>query len=85
MTENNELIAGWYLPLKDKHFERYILHSINQNGVGDYQKAQRLKSFEYLSHKNIAIDIGACVGFWTKDLCENFKNVICFEPAPINA
>jgi len=85
MTENKKPIAGWYLPLKDKHFERYLLHSINQNGVGDYQKAQRLKSFEYLSHKNIAIDIGACVGFWTKDLCENFKNVICFEPAPVNA
>ena len=85
MTENKKLIAGWYLPSKEKHFETYLLKNINKNGLGEYQKAQRVKSFEYLSHRNIAIDIGACVGFWTKDLCENFKNVICFEPAPSNA
>ena len=85
MIENKKLIAGWYLPLKEKHFESYLLNSTNQNGVGEYQKEQRVKSFSYLSHTNIAIDIGACVGFWTKDLCENFKNVICFEPAPENA
>lgn len=85
MTENKKLIAGWYLPSKEKHFESYLVNSINKNGVGEYQKAQRIKSFQYLSHKNIAIDIGACVGFWTKDLCNTFKHVICFEPAPINA
>ncbi len=85
MIENKKLVAGWYLPLEEKHFESYLLNSTNQNGVGEYQKEQRVKSFSYLSHTNIAIDIGACVGFWTKDLCENFKNVICFEPAPENA
>jgi len=76
LIENKKLVAGWYLPLKEKHFESYLLRSINQNGVGEYQKEQRSKSFSYLSHNNVAIDIGACVGFWTKDLCENFKNVI---------
>ncbi len=85
MIENKKLVAGWYLPLKEKHFESYLLKSINQNGVGEYQREQRSKSFSYLSHNNVAIDIGACVGFWTKDLCKNFKNVICFEPAPENA
>ena len=85
MIENKKLVAGWYLPSKEKHFESYLLRSINQKGVGEYQKEQRSKSFSYLSQNNVAIDIGACVGFWTKDLCENFKNVICFEPAPENA
>jgi hypothetical protein len=28
----------------------------------------------------VAIDIGACVGFWAKDLCKIFNKVICFEP-----
>ena len=66
MTENKKLIAGWYLPSKEKHFETYLLKNINKNGSGEYQKAQRVKSFEYLSHRKIAIDIGACVGFWQK-------------------
>lgn len=85
MAENKKLISGWYIPSKEKHFEGYLVNNINRNGVGEYQKEQRVNSFKYLDHKNIAIDIGACVGFWTKDLCETFNNVICFEPAPINA
>ena len=76
-------MVGIYL--QKKNILNYLVNSINKNGLGEYQKAQRVKSFKYLDHKNIAIDKGACVGFWTKDLCENFKNVICFEPAPINA
>ena len=32
----------------------------------------------------LAIDIGANVGFWTKDFCETFEKVIAFEPIPSN-
>ena len=85
MKENKKLIAGWYLPIKEKHFESFLLASAGPNKDGEYQKEQRLKSFTYLEHYNTAIDIGACVGFWTKDLCKKFSNVICFEPSPINA
>ena len=49
------------------------------------KKSQSFKSVEYLMHKNIAIDIGVCFAVWTKNLFENFKYVICFEPAPVNA
>ena len=83
--DNKKLIAGWYLPIKEKHFEKFLMDSKETNKVGEYQKEQRLESFKYLEHFNTAIDIGACVGFWTKDLCKKFSNVICFEPSPINA
>ena len=76
MKENKKLIAGWYLPIKEKHFESFLMASAGPNKDGEYQKEQRLKSFTYLEHYNTAIDIGACVGFWTKDLCKKFSNVI---------
>ena len=85
MENKIKRIAGWYLPIKEKHFEKFLIASEGPNKDGEYQKEQRLKSFTYLEHYNTAIDIGACVGFWTKDLCKKFSNVICFEPSPINA
>lgn len=85
MDKNIKRVAGWYLPIKEKHFESFLINSALQNKDGEYQKEQRLKSFRYLEHCNTAIDIGACVGFWTKDLCDKFSNVICFEPSTQNA
>ena len=85
MEQNIKKIAGWFLPINEKHFESFLLTSAGPNKDGEYQKEQRLKSFTFLEHYNTAIDIGACVGFWTKDLCKKFSNVICFEPSPINA
>ena len=85
MEENKKKVAGWYLPIKEKHFESFLIASAEPGKDGEYQKSQRMKSFTFLEHYNTAIDIGACVGFWTKDLCETFNNVICFEPAHINA
>ena len=85
MDNNKKKIAGWYLPIKEKHFESFLISSVEPGKDGHYQKNQRLKSFTYLEHYNPAIDIGACVGFWTRDLCEKFSKVICFEPSPVNA
>tara|TARA_B100000963_G_C22477310_1_gene602994 strand:+ start:235 stop:915 length:681 start_codon:yes stop_codon:yes gene_type:complete len=85
IKNNNKKVAGWYLPITEKHFEKFLIASSKPNKDGEYQKEQRLKSFTHLEHFNTAIDIGACVGFWTKDLCKKFSNVICFEPSPSNA
>ena len=81
MDKNIKRVAGWYLPIKEKHFESFLINSAQQNKDGEYQKEQRLKSFRYLEHCNTAIDIGACVGFWTKDLCDKFSNVMLLEVA----
>ena len=69
-----KLVQNWYLPEQDIHFEEYL----NQNH--NYQFTQRLKSLAFVDSFNLAVDIGACVGFWTKDLCKIFNQVICFEP-----
>ena len=85
MEDNKKKVAGWYLPIKEKHFESFLIASAEPGKDGEYQKSQRLKSFTFLEHYNTAIDIGACVGFWARDLCEKFSNVICFEPSPENS
>jgi FkbM family methyltransferase len=69
-----KLIKNWYLPDDDIHFEKYLAQNSN------YQSVQRLESLKFVDSFETAIDIGACVGFWTKDLCKIFKEVICFEP-----
>ena len=69
-----KLIKNWYLPKEDIHFEKCLLQ------YSDYQSVQRLESLKFVYSFGTAIDIGACVGFWAKDLCKVFKEVICFEP-----
>jgi len=69
-----KLVKNWYLPEEDTHFEKYLSQDKN------YQFVQRLNSLKFLNSFKLAIDIGACVGFWAKDLCKIFSKVICFEP-----
>ena len=80
MSNKIKKVEGWYLPSKEKHFVSYLLQNQNNENKGEYQKEQRAKSFSYVENYHLAIDIGACVGFWSKDLCKNFERVICFEP-----
>jgi FkbM family methyltransferase len=69
-----KLVKNWYLPEGDRHFQEYL--ELNQS----YQFKQRLNSLKFVKSFKLAIDIGACVGFWAKDLCKIFSKVICFEP-----
>jgi len=75
-----KLVHNWYLPEEDMHFEQYLL-----NQDKNYQFVQRLESLKFVDSFNLAIDIGACVGFWAKDLCKIFNEVICFEPYKASA
>lgn len=74
-----KLIKNWYLPDDDIHFEKYLAQNSN------YQLVQRLESLKFVDSFKTAIDIGACVGFWAKDLCKIFNEVICFEPYKASA
>ena len=75
-----KFIEGWYLPDGEKHFSNYLIEVKNSKFPREYQKQQRENSIKFVDSFNTAIDIGACVGFWTRDLCRVFKRIICFEP-----
>lgn len=71
---------GWYMPDTELHFEQYFQKSSNANGVYEYQKFQREQSFTHLENRRVALDIGANIGLWAKDMCSIFDKVILFEP-----
>ena len=68
---------SWSIPEWDNH-----LHKRIKNGV--YQKKQRDYALSYVKDWDIAIDIGANIGLWTKPLCEKFRFVWAFEPGREN-
>jgi FkbM family methyltransferase len=72
-----KLVKGWYLPDTDIDFDKWILN-------GEYQKEHRdtILNFIKKEKKTLlnAIDVGAHVGFWLKDICKEFKKVYAFEP-----
>ena len=71
---------GWYFPDSEEHF----LEHLKQSNSSEYQKAQRYHSFNFLDHKRTAIDVGANVGLWSKDICKIFDEVKLFEPYRLN-
>ena len=70
-------VKGWWLPDTDTDFDRWILD-------GNYQKEHRDGILSFLKKQgcefNNCLDVGAHVGFWLKDLQNNFKMVYAFEP-----
>ena len=69
---------SWSIPDWDKH----LLGEIKGNH--GYQSKQRNNAFNFVKDWDIAIDIGANIGLWTRPLCERFKFVWAFEPSREN-
>ena len=73
-----KIIQGWYLPEWDLHFQNYIFD-------GEYQKFSRDVTLKYVKNFNtVAIDVGANIGLWSRDLCKRFNHVYAFEPVKEN-
>jgi FkbM family methyltransferase len=68
---------GWFLPDEDQVITK---HTTKQG----YQANARKLSLSFVKEFNLAIDVGACIGMWTKDLCSKFNRVIAFEPSKSN-
>lgn len=67
---------NWYFPDQEEHFIKYL----ESLGVEEYQKQQRENSFKYLDNRRTALDVGANVGLWSRDICNIFDKAILFEP-----
>jgi len=72
-------VKGWFLPDYDTHFDS-MLKEIN--GEFTYQQSHRDYVLSKVDKFDVAIDVGANVGFWSKDFCRKFKKVWAFEPVP---
>jgi hypothetical protein len=71
---------GWFFPDIEKHFPEMLAKNISKGGPAEYQQPVRLRSLGHVKHKRTALDIGANVGLWSRDLVKNFEQVIAFEP-----
>jgi len=67
-------IRDYYVPNSDIHFIEYL------NKFEHYQEAQRNRALSHVKKWRLALDIGANIGLWSKDLSNFFDQLICFEP-----
>mgnify|MGYP003340017442 CR=1 FL=1 len=71
---------GWWFPDAETHFPQMLAKSVSKGGPQEYQYQVRNRSMGYVKQKRVALDIGANVGLWSRDLVKNFTQVIAFEP-----
>ena len=67
-------VKDYYVPETDTHYIEYLKKHDH------YQEAQRNRAISYVENWGFAIDIGANIGLWSKDLSQYFEKLICFEP-----
>lgn len=73
---------GWMFPDDETHLPEMIVKQSRNCGIPGYQVRSRNKSlFDlHLNRRRHAIDVGANVGLWARDLCKEFGMVTAFEP-----
>ena len=67
-------IHNFYFPDWDTHFSNRFNQSIG------YQEAQRNRALSFVEDFGTAVDCGAHVGLWSRDLSNFFDQLYCFEP-----
>lgn len=71
---------GWWFPDTEDHFPKMLAKSVSKGGPTEYQYQVRNRSFGHTKQTRVALDIGANVGLWSRDLVKHFDAVIAFEP-----
>ena len=74
---------GWYFPDFEIHFPKMLKKSVDKGLPPEYQIAVRRRSIELCSKRGTALDIGANVGLWGRDLVDNFAKFVAFEPVAV--
>lgn len=71
---------GWWFPSYENHFPRLLDKAVKQGHGPEYQKPVRDLAVSFCQRRLRALDIGANVGLWSRDLCKTFSQVLAFEP-----
>lgn len=69
-------VSSWWLPDNEQHLIKYIERD------DGYQRSHRKHALSFVQNFRRAVDIGAHVGLWARDLCDLFEFVYAFEPIP---
>lgn len=65
---------GFWLPEGEQHWVT--------SGLEDYQSAGREAAYRYVRNWEVAIDVGANIGIFSRAFAKKFRNVVAFEPIP---
>lgn len=68
-------VGTWWVPDDDTHLAGYLASS-----GGQYQKPHRRTSLEHCARRRVALDVGAHIGLWSRQLATEFEVVHAFEP-----
>ena len=71
---------GWWFADQDTHFANMLKKNIKKGGPPTYQEPVRAKSLQFVKDFGVAVDIGANVGLWSRDLAARFARVVAIEP-----
>jgi FkbM family methyltransferase len=71
---------GWNFPDVETHFPKMLQKNVDKGGPSEYQMPVRHRSLALCPNRRTALDVGANVGLWSRDLVDNFAKVIAFEP-----
>ncbi len=74
---------GWWFPDTEDHFPVMLKKNISKGGPAEYQQPVRLRSLAHVKKFDVALDVGANVGLWSRDLVQKFGKVIAFEPVAL--
>lgn len=67
-------VGSWWLPKHESHLDVHL-------AKGDsYQQVHRTAALSFVSNWRCALDVGAHVGLWSRELASRFERVIAFEP-----
>lgn len=79
-------IEGWNLPDSDIHFGEHLGKGARYRNRGTYQFKKIAAALNQMTRtgmaNQVAIDVGAHVGFWSFVLADWFAHVVAFEPVP---
>lgn len=80
--------SGWWLPSKDTYFSQFAPPTEYREGpppkLNGFCREHIQIAFKHVSSWNVAVDVGAHVGWWAYEMCHRFKTVYAFEPSPDN-
>ena len=74
-----KLIKGVWLPETEQHMLAYA----NEEGWG-YQTQKLLAAMKWVKKCDVAVDVGAHCGLWSRPMALVFKKVYAFEPVPLH-
>lgn len=78
IIEGSHSAPAMVLPREDTHFKHAV-----EDGFYHQRRALCL-GLANTENFRVAVDVGAHVGFMTRDLAHMFKHVYAFEPQPVN-